>query len=67
MTSGAFVRKSLQKRRFLEKGDGQDLQDFARAPVEVQFLLDDGRGRPTLTVRGMAESFREKGRCVRVG
>jgi len=34
--------KYLIQRVLLEKGDAQNLRDFAEAPVELQFLLQDG-------------------------
>ena len=43
----------------LEKGDAQNLQDFAEAPVELEYLLQDGRehvdadGDPDLGLHGV--------------
>ena len=39
---GAFERKCLVYRGFLEKRDAQDLQDFVQREVYLPFLLDDG-------------------------
>ena len=37
-----ICRNGLQNRRFLEKREAQNLEDFVEAAVRLQFLLYDG-------------------------
>ena len=56
---GDLLGKCLKKRGFLEKREAQNLQNFVQAPVELEFLLDDGHqdvdadGDPDLRLHGV--------------
>src|ERR1035437_1324008 len=55
----ALEQKVLKNKGFLEKADAEDLQDFAEAALDSQFLLDDGHqhvdadGDPNLRLDGV--------------
>src|SRR5664279_3786098 len=65
-----IMRKGLQNRRFLEKADAHNLQDFAEAALYLQFFFDnrhqhvDADGNPYLcldrVVRGPEERLDAK-------
>ena len=54
-----LARKGLKNRRFLEKAQAQNLQNVVQAPVELEFLFDDGDqdvgadGNPDLSFHGV--------------
>jgi hypothetical protein len=46
-----LLAQCLKNRDFLEKGEAENLQDFAEAPLQPEFLFDDRDEH----VRGLAK------------